>query len=217
MRNKITTICMAATAAVLLGCASVSDSTDVVNSSAETEATETGVAATTDSAAVDDTTTMDTNMTADNEDETVSADNPVGKARNIFALIQSNPDLSTLTKLVRAADMVTILDSPAEYTLFAPTDEAFAALPEGTVETLMLGDNKLELTRILQAHVLPNRVMSYELKDNMQMQTAQGDEVVVQVDDRGFVVGGAQIVTPDIKASNGVVHIINKVLLPPQE
>jgi len=113
--------------------------------------------------------------------------------------------------------MITVLDSPAEYTMFAPTNDAFAALPAGTLETLMLGDNKLELTRILQAHIVPKRVTSYELKENMQMQTAQGDEVAIQVDDMGIVVGDARIITPNIKASNGVVHVIDKVLLPPQE
>ena len=206
---------MATTATVLLGCASVSDSTDTIAINPDATAAEAAVTPATD--ATNDDATVDTEMTADNEDETISADNPVGRAQNIFALVQSNPDLSTLTKLIRAADMITVLDSPAEYTLFAPTDDAFAALPAGTVEALMRSDNKLELTRILQAHVLPKRVMSYELKDNMQMQTAQGEEVAVQVDDRGIVVGGAQIVTPDVKASNGVVHVIDRVLLPPQE
>lgn len=216
MRNKITPICIAVAAAVLLGCASISDSTDTVDTNPDAIAAEAGITSEAN-AAGNDTTTVDTNMTADNENEMVSADNPVGRAQNIFALIQSNPNLSTLTKLIRAADMITVLDSPAEYTMFAPTNDAFAALPAGTVETLMLGDNKLELTRILQAHVLPKRVMSYELKENMQMQTAQGDDVAVQVDDRGIVVGGARIITPDVKASNGVVHVIDKVLLPPQE
>lgn len=214
MKKKITQVCTAAAAAMLLGCASVNDST---NATANPDATAAEIREMPEASETEAPTTVDANTTADNKNEMVSADNPVGRAQNIFALIQSNPNLSTLTKLIRAADMITVLDSPAEYTMFAPTNDAFAALPAGTVETLMLGDNKLELTRILQAHVLPKRVMSYELKENMQMQTAQGDEVAVQMDDRGIVVGGARIITPDVKASNGVVHVIDKVLLPPQE
>ncbi|WP_347159812.1 fasciclin domain-containing protein [Pontibacter chitinilyticus] len=145
---------------------------------------------------------------------TVSASNPIGREQNIVALLQSDPNMSTLVKLIRAADMITVLESPATYTLFAPNNAAFAALPAGTLEALERPDNKLELTRLLQAHLIPNRVMSYELKDNMQMSTAQGEAVPVQVDERGIVVGGAQVLTPDIKASNGVVHIIDKVLVP---
>lgn len=159
----------------------------------------------------------DTDMSAERTgNNNVSADNTIGRNMNIVALVQQNPNLSTFLELIRAADLVTILESPAPYTVFAPTNEAFAALPAGTVESLKAPAAKMELTRILQAHVLPNRISSSEMRHNMPMKTAQGDEVIVTRNGTDIKVGGANIITPDVQASNGIVHVVNRVLVPPQ-
>ncbi|MCX2739708.1 fasciclin domain-containing protein [Pontibacter anaerobius] len=149
--------------------------------------------------------------------DVVSADNPLGRKPSIVALAQQTPELSTFLELIKAADMVTVLESPAPYTVFAPTNEAFAALPAGTVEALKSPDNKLELRRIIQAHVLPNRISTDEMKDGTPMLTAQGDEVIVSRQGNSIKVGDASIRVPDVQASNGVVHIIDRVLAPPSE
>ncbi|WP_439880162.1 fasciclin domain-containing protein [Pontibacter sp. MBLB2868] len=160
----------------------------------------------------------DTDMSLEKEvDPNVSASNPVGREMNIVALVQQNPDLSTFLELVRAADLVTVLESPAPYTVFAPTNEAFAALPAGTLEALKRPGNKLELTKLLQAHVLPNRITANEMQDNMPMKTALGEVVIVKRDGPTITVGGAKVLTADVNASNGVIHVVDKVLVPPQK
>ena len=160
----------------------------------------------------------DTDMSAEGKtDKNISADNPIGREMSIVALVQQNPNLSTLLELIKAADLVVVLESPAPYTVFAPTNQAFAALPAGTVDILKQPENKLELRRLLQAHVLPNRITAAEMKDNMPMKTAQGEEVIVKRKGQTLTVGGANILIPDVNASNGVIHVINKVLVPPQE
>lgn len=159
----------------------------------------------------------DTEMSSENPgDNNVSASNPIGRAMNIVALVQQNPNLSTFLELIQAANMVTVLESPAPYTVFAPTNAAFAALPDGTVAALKQEGNELELTRIIQAHVLPNRITSAEMQNNMPLKTAQGEEVIVSRDGQDIRVGGARVVQPDVQASNGVLHVVDKVLIPPQ-
>ncbi|WP_299756886.1 fasciclin domain-containing protein [uncultured Pontibacter sp.] len=160
----------------------------------------------------------DTDMPAEDQtSEIVSADNPLGRKPNIVALAQQTPELSTFLELIKAADMVTVLESPAPYTVFAPTNDAFAALPAGTVEALKRPGSKPELRRILQAHVLPNRVPSSEMKNGMPMITAQGDEIIVSRQGDNISVGEASILVMDVQASNGIVHIVDRVLGPPAE
>ena len=213
MRKAIYRQALAVVVAVTLcyGCAS-SDSTmdnaGVATESPVTDGNETGA-----QAPMDPDTDMSSERTAD---ANVSAGNDLGSNLNIVALVQQNPDLSTFFELIRAADLLVTLESPAPYTVFAPTNEAFAALPAGAIEDLKDPANKLELTRILQAHVLPNRITTEEMRGNMPMKTAQGEELVVMRNGTELTVGGASIVTPDVRASNGVVHVIDKVLIPPK-
>ncbi|MCJ8165850.1 fasciclin domain-containing protein [Pontibacter sp. E15-1] len=148
-------------------------------------------------------------------DAYVSAENELGSNQNIIALVQQNPDLSTFLDLLRAADLVVTLESPASYTVFAPSNKAFAALPEGTLAALKAPSNKMELTRILQAHILPIRLYTASLQQHPAVTTAQGDALKVTHSDSGLMVGGAHVLTPDVKAANGVVHVIDKVLVPP--
>ncbi|WP_114782244.1 fasciclin domain-containing protein [Botryobacter ruber] len=147
----------------------------------------------------------------------VSVDNQVGRDMSIVAIVQQNPDLSTLLELVKAAGMVNVLQSPASYTFFAPNNKAFEALPAGTVENLKRADNQTELKRLLQAHVLNNKLTTADMQASMTEKTAQGDDVIIKRNGQVVLVGGATVLRSDLDASNGVVHIIDKVLVPPQE
>jgi uncharacterized surface protein with fasciclin (FAS1) repeats len=119
----------------------------------------------------------------------------------------------TLVAAVTAAGLVETLKGPGPFTVFAPTDEAFAALPAGTVEDLLKPENKDKLVAVLTYHVVPGKVMSTDLKDNTMAKTAQGGEVTIDLDN-GATINGAKVVTADIVADNGVIHVIDTVLLP---
>ena len=121
---------------------------------------------------------------------------------------------STLVAAVGAAGLVDTLKGAGPFTVFAPTDDAFAALPAGTVDELVKPENKDKLTAILLLHVLPGKVMAADVAGQvMDPQTAGG--ATVHVDGtNGVTVDGAKVVTPDIACSNGVIHVIDTVLLP---
>lgn len=120
---------------------------------------------------------------------------------------------NTLVAAVGAADLVATLQSEGPFTVFAPTDEAFAALPEGTVENLLLPENKDQLIAILTYHVISGKVMSTDLQDDMMAATVQGSSVTIDLDN-GVMVDGANVVAADIEATNGVIHVIDAVILP---
>ena len=120
----------------------------------------------------------------------------------------------TLVAAVEAAGLVETLKGEGPFTVFAPTDEAFAALPEGTVEDLLLPENKDQLTAMLTYHVVPGKVMSGDLSDGMTAATVEGSEVTIMTEG-GVMVNDATVVQPDIEASNGVIHVIDKVIMPP--
>lgn len=121
---------------------------------------------------------------------------------------------NTLVAAVTAADLVDTLKSEGPFTVFAPTDEAFDALPEGTVADLLKPENKDKLIAVLTYHVLPGKVMSGDIAGKqMMVKTVQGSEVDVNATD-GVMVDGAKVVTADIEASNGVIHVIDAVILP---
>jgi uncharacterized surface protein with fasciclin (FAS1) repeats len=122
---------------------------------------------------------------------------------------------TTLVAAVQAAGLVETLKGPGPFTVFAPTDAAFAALPAGTVESLLLPENKDQLVSILTYHVVPGTVMSTDLSEGLKATTVQGGEVTITLDG-GPKVNGAAISTPDVVASNGVIHVIDAVILPPQ-
>ena len=122
-------------------------------------------------------------------------------------------DFSTLLAAAEAAGLVETLKGDGPFTVFAPTDEAFAALPEGTVDTLLMPENKDQLTSILTYHVVPGKVMSGDLSDGMTAETVQGSEVTIGTEG-GVTVNEANVVTADIEASNGVIHVIDGVIMP---
>ncbi len=123
-------------------------------------------------------------------------------------------DFNTLVAAVQAAGLVDTLKGEGPFTVFAPTDAAFAALPEGTIDTL-LADPTGDLTQILLYHVIAGKVMAADLSDGMQATTVQGAAVTFTLADSGAMVNDANIVVTDIEASNGVIHVIDAVLLPP--
>lgn len=121
---------------------------------------------------------------------------------------------TTLVAAVEAAGLVETLKGEGPFTVFAPTDEAFAALPEGTVESLLLPENKDQLTAILTYHVVPGKVMSTDLTEGMTAATVNSADVTITLDG-GPKVNGANITTADIEATNGVIHVIDTVIMPP--
>lgn len=132
----------------------------------------------------------------------------------IADLAASNDSFSTLAAALEAADLVSVLQGEGPYTVFAPTDEAFAALPEGTLDMLLLPENRETLVQILTYHVVPGAVTSDELVSG-EVATVEGSPIEVMVGDGSVMVNDATVIQPDVKASNGVIHAIDQVILPP--
>ena len=120
-------------------------------------------------------------------------------------------NFTTLVAAVEAAGLVDTLKGEGPFTVFAPTDDAFAALPEGTVEGLL--EDIPTLTAILTYHVVPGEVMSTDLSDGMEAETVNGQSVTIGTEG-GVTVDGANVILADIEASNGVIHVIDTVILP---
>jgi uncharacterized surface protein with fasciclin (FAS1) repeats len=136
------------------------------------------------------------------------------KQPDIVAIAASNPDFSTLVTAVKAADLVKTLQGAGPYTVFAPTNEAFAKLPKGTVESLLKPENKAKLVAVLTYHVVPGAVMSASLAGK-QLNVATVEGQTVHIDGRnGVKVNKSNVVKADIVASNGVIHVIDSVLIP---
>lgn len=136
-----------------------------------------------------------------------------GHSKDIVDTAVGAGSFTTLVAAVQATGLVETLKGEGPFTVFAPTYEAFAALPKGTVETLLLPENKDQLIAILTYHVVPGKVMSGDLSNNMMATTAQGGDVTIMTEG-GVTVNGTNVVTADIEASNGVIHVIDAVILP---
>ena len=121
---------------------------------------------------------------------------------------------TTLAAALTAAGLIETLKGEGPFTVFAPTDAAFAALPAGTVEELLKPENKDKLIAILTYHVVPGAVMSTDLTEGMMATTVNGAQITFTLEG-GAKVNGAVISAADIKASNGVIHVIDSVILPP--
>ena len=150
---------------------------------------------------------------------TLSACAPAKTGNDIVDIAAGNPNFSTLVAAVQAADLVDTLKGDGPFTVFAPTNAAFDALPAGTVDTLLLPENKDQLTAILTYHVVPGAVTSDQvLGQRLDVATVNGK--TVHVDGTGSKMGpavtvnGAEVINADILATNGVIHVIDEVLLP---
>ena len=133
---------------------------------------------------------------------------------DIVDIAASNDDFSTLVVAVSAAGLVDTLKSDGPFTVFAPTNAAFAALPEGTVESLLKPENKDQLTAILTYHVVAGKVLAADVVNLDRATTVNGKDVHISVKNGGVKVNKANVVATDIVGSNGVIHVIDRVLLP---
>ncbi len=133
---------------------------------------------------------------------------------NIVETAVNNGSFKTLVAAVTAADLVSTLSGPGPFTVFAPVDAAFAALPAGTVESLVKPENKGKLTSILTYHVVAGKVMSTDLSNGMKAKTVNGGEITITIADGKVKINGAHVVIADVATSNGVIHVIDSVLLP---
>lgn len=142
-------------------------------------------------------------------------------AQTIVDIAAANPDFSTLVAAIDAAGLAPTLASPGPYTVFAPTNAAFAALPVGTLDNLLLPENREQLTRILSYHVVAGKVMAADVPSadaGIATSTVAGLDLSVRVEADGSVKANeATVTTADIEASNGVIHVIDTVLLPRME
>lgn len=136
------------------------------------------------------------------------------KAADIVDTAIAAGNFSTLVAAVQAAGLVDTLKSEGPFTVFAPTDEAFAKLPEGTVESLLKPENKDQLIAILTYHVVPGKIMAADIAGKKTMvKTVQGGELTVDAMN-GVMVDNASVISADIETSNGVIHVIDQVVLP---
>ncbi len=139
------------------------------------------------------------------------------ETKSIVDIAAGNPDFSTLVAAVKAAGLVETLAGKGPFTVFAPTNAAFAKLPKETVESLLKPENKDKLIAILTYHVVPGKVMASDVVKVTEAKTVQGQAVKVQVvDGKVKLNGSSTVVKTDIAASNGVIHVIDTVILPPE-
>jgi uncharacterized surface protein with fasciclin (FAS1) repeats len=133
--------------------------------------------------------------------------------KTIVGVAAEAGQFKTLVAAVKAAGLVDTLNGAGPFTVFAPTDEAFAKLPAGTVEDLLKPENKEKLQAVLTYHVVPGKIMAADVKTS-NVKTVNGKDAAVKAAGGNVTVGGAKVVKADIAASNGVIHVIDTVLIP---
>lgn len=148
----------------------------------------------------------------DTSTTTTTTSNPAG-SDTIPGLASKTASLSTLVVALKAADLVDTLSGKGPFTVFAPSNDAFNAIPKATLTYLLA--NKTALTQVLTYHVVSGKVLSSDLKNGEKVMTLEGNNLTVKLDGGGVMVNDAKVTTANVIASNGVVHIIDKVLLPP--
>lgn len=143
--------------------------------------------------------------------------NTRSQSRNIVAIASANTQFKTLTKALQAAGLIETLSGNGPFTVFAPTDRAFAAIAPETLQALLQPENKDLLVKILTYHVVSGKVLSGDLRTG-EVTSVEGSPVSVQVDaaKKEVMVNNAKVTQADIQASNGVIHVIDKVILPPE-
>ena len=162
---------------------------------------------------MDTTAKMDEMKPAEEQGVMVGGANMV-PSKDIVDNAAGSADHTTLVAAVKAAGLVETLKSAGPFTVFAPTNAAFAALPAGTVETLLKPENKAKLAGILTYHVVAGAVKAADLKDGQKIKTVQGEELTVSIKDGKVMINGANVTIADVISSNGVTHVIDGVLLP---
>jgi uncharacterized surface protein with fasciclin (FAS1) repeats len=137
-----------------------------------------------------------------------------GMKKDIVDVAAENGSFNTLVAAIKAAGLVDTLKGEGPFTVFAPTDDAFAKLADGTVESLLKPENKDKLVAILTYHVVAGKVMAADVVKLDSASTVQGQMVTIEVKDGNVMVNNASVIMTDVKASNGVIHVIDTVLLP---
>lgn len=165
------------------------------------------------SSSSDEATTAESSAAVE-ESAIAEADEMVGETSpgTIVEVASANPDFSTLVAAVSAAGLVETLSGEGPFTVFAPTNEAFAALPAGVLDALLLPENKDALVKILTYHVVPGTVLAADITDG-DVATVEGQNVTLSTAN-GVTVNGATVLTADVLADNGVIHVIDAVLVP---
>ncbi|AXB33386.1 fasciclin domain-containing protein [Vibrio campbellii] len=133
---------------------------------------------------------------------------------DIVDVAAANGSFNTLVAAVKAAGLVDTLKGEGPFTVFAPTDEAFAKLPDGTVEMLIMPENKDKLVAILTYHVVPGKVMAADVVKMNKATTVQGQDVMIKTMGDKVMVNNATVIATDVKAKNGVIHVIDTVIIP---
>ena len=136
------------------------------------------------------------------------------KMKNIVENASEAEIFGTLCQAIQAAGLVETLQSEGPFTVFAPTDAAFSKLPEGTVENLLKGENKEKLASILTYHVVSGKVMSNDVVKLSEAKTVNGQSVSIKTEGQSVMIDSAKIIEADIECSNGVIHVIDSVILP---
>ena len=137
-----------------------------------------------------------------------------GGAKDIVDTAVAAGKFNTLAKALQAAGLVDTLKGNGPFTVFAPTDAAFAKLPPGTLDDLLKPENKEKLTKILTYHVVSGNVMAKDVMKMTSAKTLNGEDVKISAKGGKVYINNAQVISPDVKASNGVIHVIDTVLLP---
>jgi uncharacterized surface protein with fasciclin (FAS1) repeats len=136
-------------------------------------------------------------------------------AKTIVSIAAGNKNFTTLVKALKAADLVDTLSGQGPYTVFAPTNAAFAKIPKATLANLLKPENQEQLKKVLTYHVVSGAVTSKMLKSGQQVATVQGGNVTVKIKGKKVMINNANVISPyDVKASNGVIHAIDTVLMP---
>jgi uncharacterized surface protein with fasciclin (FAS1) repeats len=174
------------------------------NSSQTTPNTSPASTPTTPATEVPTTPTTETPVTTPTTTET----------KNIIEVANASGSFKTLLKALKAAGLTDVLQGKGPFTVFAPTDAAFAKLPQDAVQDLLKPENKEVLVKVLTYHVVTGNVRSSDLKSG-QVNSLQGDPITVKIDEKGVMVNDAKVTQADIPASNGVIHQIDNVILPP--
>lgn len=135
-------------------------------------------------------------------------------SKNIVENAIGSADHTTLVAAVKAAGLVETLSGTGPFTVFAPTNEAFAKLPAGAVDNLLKPEMKADLTSVLTYHVVPGAIKAADLKDGQKLKTVQGKDLMVSIKDGKVMINGAMVTIADVISSNGVTHVIDAVLMP---
>ncbi|MBK1669039.1 Nex18 symbiotically induced protein [Rhodovibrio sodomensis] len=147
----------------------------------------------------------------------VSGTATAGMNKSVVDIAAGDDRFETLVQAVQAADLAETLSGEGPFTVFAPTDEAFANLPEGTVENLLKPENRDQLRAILTYHVVPEEVPSSAIAGKtLQADTVNGKPLGIDASGGGVEVGNANVVAADVSASNGVIHVVDTVIMPPE-